>query len=120
MRIAPSITDKDEQEPTTNDQRPTTQQEPTNKNQPTRTYEAGDHRCGFYRARRPRERPEFAGSRATRARIDDTLAAGAALTSGEPTRRRDLPALIDHAARKGARTTLEIDAATLLPPRKRL
>ncbi len=83
---------------------------------PIITNETCDHRCAFCTARRPAERPEIAGSRSIRARIDGALAAGAeelVLTGGEPTLRRDLPAIVAYAARKGARTILETNAARL-------
>ncbi len=83
---------------------------------PIITNETCDHRCAFCRVRRPSERPEIAGSRAIRARIEDALEAGAeelVLTGGEPTLRRDLPAIVAYAARRGARTILETNAASL-------
>lgn len=83
---------------------------------PIITNETCDHRCAFCRVRRPVERPSIAGSQSIRARIDAALAAGAeelVLTGGEPTLRRDLPAIIAYAARRGARTILETNAATL-------
>ncbi len=83
---------------------------------PIITNETCDHRCAFCRARRPIERPSIAGSRSIRARIDAALAAGAeelVLTGGEPTLRRDLPAIVAYAARRGARTILETNGATL-------
>ncbi|HFE46590.1 MAG TPA: radical SAM protein [Nannocystis exedens] len=83
---------------------------------PIITNETCDHRCAFCRARRSVERPSVAGSASIRARIDAALAAGAeelVLTGGEPTLRRDLPAIVAYAARRGARTILETNAATL-------
>ncbi len=83
---------------------------------PIITNETCDHRCAFCRLRRSVERPSIAGSSSIRARIDAALAAGACelvLTGGEPTLRRDLPAIIAYAARRGARTILETNAATL-------
>lgn len=71
--------------------------------------------CPFCDARRPRERPEFVAAAAVRARVDLALASGAeavVLSGGEPTLRRDLPALIRH-ARRGAEVVLETNAALI-------
>lgn len=86
---------------------------------PITTNETCNHRCAFCRARRPVERPEIAGAAAIRARIDRAIEAGArelVITGGEPTLRRDLPAIVAYAARGGARVILETNAAALEGP----
>jgi len=83
---------------------------------PILTNETCDHHCAFCLARRPSERREIAGSASIRRRVDAALEAGAeelVLTGGEPTLRRDLPAIVAYAARRDARTILETNAASL-------
>lgn len=69
------------------------------------TNETCDQNCGFCTARRPAERAPFAGAAAVRARIEEAARGGArqvVLTGGEPTLRRDLPALVAYARAAGA------------------
>lgn len=81
------------------------------------TNETCSQRCRFCDARRPHERRSIAASSAVRARIEAAVQAGAeeiVLTGGEPTLRRDLPALVAHARRLGAtRVVLETNAASI-------
>jgi MoaA/NifB/PqqE/SkfB family radical SAM enzyme len=84
------------------------------------TNETCDHRCSFCDTRRAHERASVAGHAQLRARIE--AARGAAeivLTGGEPTLRRDLPALIAAAAQTGARVILESNGASWPPARAR-
>ncbi|MEZ4449415.1 MAG: radical SAM protein [Nannocystaceae bacterium] len=81
---------------------------------PITTNETCDHRCAFCDARREVEDPAIAGSAALRARIDAAAGAEALiLTGGEPTLRRDLPAIVAYARRRGPRVVLETHAARL-------
>lgn len=62
--------------------------------------------CAFCRARRPADERAFIVTSAVRARITDAVAVAGdeiVLTGGEPTLRRDLPALVAHAKALGAR-----------------
>src|SRR5262245_31012213 len=81
------------------------------------TNETCNQNCSFCNARRPVERPEIAAPLAVRAGIDAALRDGArevVLTGGDPTLRRDLPALVAYAKRAGAReVTLETNGALI-------
>lgn len=87
------------------------------------TNETCNQRCAFCHQRRPVERAAVVRADLVRGRIDAALAAGArelVLTGGEPTLRRDLPALVAHARRGGAqRVVLETNAALLDDARAR-
>lgn len=70
--------------------------------------------CAFCDTRRPQDDRAFVAPAAMRARID--AAAGAqtiVLSGGEPTLRRDLPALVRHAKRSGAVVVLETNGALI-------
>src|SRR5262249_5581543 len=79
------------------------------------TNETCNQHCGFCTARRPVERARIAAPEAVRARLDEAVRAGAreiVLTGGEPTLRRDLPALVAYARRSsGVRIILETNGA---------
>jgi MoaA/NifB/PqqE/SkfB family radical SAM enzyme len=81
------------------------------------TNETCPHACEFCDARRPHERRSIAAGAAVRTRISEAVRAGATeivLTGGEPTLRRDLPALVRHAREAGAeRVVLETNAAAI-------
>jgi molybdenum cofactor biosynthesis enzyme MoaA len=89
------------------------------------TNETCNHNCAFCDARRAVERPSVARAEAVLERLDDALEAGAreiVLTGGEPTLRRDLPLIIERAARRGSVTTtttvtLETNAALITDAR---
>lgn len=75
------------------------------------TNETCSQNCAFCEARRPVERASVASASAVRARIEAAVRAGAGelvLTGGEPTLRRDLPALVAHARRSAAGAPLSI------------
>ena len=79
--------------------------------------ETCDQRCAFCTARRPHERPSVAAPPAIRARIDALDAPSEVLlTGGEPTLRRDLPAIVAYARARGHRVVLETNAARLDRP----
>ena len=73
--------------------------------------------CTYCTSRSASEIRSFVVPSAVRARIDAALAAGAeeiVLTGGEPTLRRDLPALVEHARDRGAKTVvLETNATSI-------
>ncbi|MCA9688241.1 MAG: radical SAM protein, partial [Myxococcales bacterium] len=74
--------------------------------------------CGFCHTRRSHEDRRLVAPAAVRARIDADVTAGGelVLTGGEPTMRRDLPALVAHGKRRGAtRVILETNAALITP-----
>lgn len=77
--------------------------------------------CTYCTARRPTDDLARIQPAAVRAAIDGAIAAGAeeiTLTGGEPTLRADLPAIIAHAKRAGARAVvLETNAAAVDPDR---
>lgn len=78
--------------------------------------ETCNHRCAFCNARREVERAVVASAGAVRQRIDESRAAGPrtlVLTGGEPTLRRDLPAIIGYAARGGCDVVLETNATRI-------
>ena len=78
------------------------------------TNETCNHACSFCDARRPVERAGVAAAAAVRLRIDEAAsAAELVLTGGEPTLRRDLPLLVAHAKRHGARVVLETNGSLL-------
>ncbi|HJL19320.1 MAG TPA: radical SAM protein [Sandaracinaceae bacterium LLY-WYZ-13_1] len=78
------------------------------------TNETCNQNCAFCNRRAPRERPAFVDPGATRRRVDEAARAPTVvLTGGEPTLRRDLAALIEHARRRGARVELETNAALI-------
>ncbi|MEM6991359.1 MAG: radical SAM protein [Myxococcota bacterium] len=75
------------------------------------TNETCDLRCSFCDARRDHERASVAGAQAIAASLADTEGAEEVIvTGGEPTLRRDLPAVIRAAARGGATVVLETNA----------
>ncbi|MBK8265044.1 MAG: radical SAM protein [Nannocystis sp.] len=84
---------------------------------PILTNETCDRRCGFLCGDcQPRERPAVAAPAALRARIDAAIADGAAellLTGGEPTLRRDLPAIIAYIRARGPAVALATHGAHL-------
>src|SRR4051794_25935729 len=78
------------------------------------TNETCNQNCGFCVFRRSEERPTFARASAVFQRVDDACSKGAreiVLTGGEPTLRRDLPLIVQHAKRRGAAITLETNGA---------
>ncbi|MCB9595964.1 MAG: radical SAM protein [Sandaracinaceae bacterium] len=75
--------------------------------------ETCNQNCGFCNRRAPRDRPDFVDARAVVRRIDAADASTLVLTGGEPTLRRDLPALVRRAKRGGGRVELETNAALL-------
>jgi MoaA/NifB/PqqE/SkfB family radical SAM enzyme len=81
------------------------------------TNETCNQNCGFCKARRPAERAPFVAAAAVRARIEAAARGGArqvVLTGGEPTLRRDLPALVVHARAAGAgEVVLETNGALI-------
>lgn len=81
------------------------------------TNETCNQGCAFCDRRAPRERRAFIDPAAVRARIDEAAngAAVLVLTGGEPTMRRDLPALVAHAAARGLAVELETNAALITP-----
>jgi molybdenum cofactor biosynthesis enzyme MoaA len=84
---------------------------------PILTNETCDRRCDYLCGDcQPRERPAVAAPAALRARIDAAIAAGAAellLTGGEPTLRRDLPAIIAYIRARGPAVALATHGAHL-------
>src|SRR6185503_6253306 len=81
------------------------------------TNETCNQNCAFCNARRPAEQRDFVAAAAVLGRIDAAMADGAneiVLTGGEPTMRRDLPALVAHAREHGATSVvLETNAALI-------
>ncbi len=81
------------------------------------TNETCNQNCAFCDRRRPQEDPEFARGSAVASRIVEAVRGGGdelILTGGEPTRRRDLAALVNVARKAGAsRVTLETNAALI-------
>src|SRR5688572_14518908 len=79
------------------------------------TNETCNQNCAFCNTRRPSEKRDFVRREAVHARIEAAVAGGATelvLTGGEPTLRRDLPALVVRARQQGAsRVVLETNAA---------
>jgi MoaA/NifB/PqqE/SkfB family radical SAM enzyme len=79
--------------------------------------------CTYCSFRAPSDDPRKIAPPVVRRRIDDALRAGAreiVLTGGEPTMRRDLAALVEHARKSGAeRVTLETNATLLDAARAR-
>ncbi len=71
--------------------------------------------CAFCDRRASRERPAFVAPEAARRRIEEAShnAAVMVLTGGEPTMRRDLVALVAHAAARGVQVELETNAALI-------
>lgn len=85
------------------------------------TNETCNQNCAFCNARRPVESPSVARAEVVAQRIDDAARGGAreiVLTGGEPSLRRDLPALIKRAKRApGTSVTLETNAALITDAR---
>ncbi len=80
------------------------------------TNETCNQACRFCDSRRPRERASVAAAPAVRRRIEAARDAGAreiVLTGGEPTLRRDLPALVARAAADDVRVVLETNASRI-------
>jgi MoaA/NifB/PqqE/SkfB family radical SAM enzyme len=81
------------------------------------TNEMCNQSCAFCHVRLLGERASVADAEAVRARIDEAIAGGArevVLTGGEPTRRRDLPAIVAYTKRAGAAEVhLETNGALL-------
>lgn len=81
------------------------------------TNETCNQNCAFCDRRRPREDPGFVTAAAVAARIAEAVAEGGTeliLTGGEPALRRDLPALVAFARKRGAtRVTLETNGALI-------
>lgn len=78
--------------------------------------------CAACTARRPQDELAAIQPAAVAARLDAALEAGArelTLTGGEPTMRRDLEALVAHAAGRGAEVVLATNATLLDGPRAR-
>lgn len=76
--------------------------------------------CGFCTERRGEDDRAFISASAVESRIADAIRSGASevvLTGGEPTLRRDLPALVRAASSRGASVTLETNGAALDAPR---
>ncbi len=75
--------------------------------------------CRFCNARRPHERADIAGAPQLRARLDQTLRGApglVTLTGGEPTLRKDLPAIVAYArARFAGELVLETHGLHLTP-----
>lgn len=81
---------------------------------PILTNETCNHRCAFCSARRPVERAAVAAPAAIRARIDALREpCEVTLTGGEPTLRKDLPAIVAYARSRGHEVALETNAAAL-------
>ena len=81
------------------------------------TNETCNQNCSFCNTRRAAERPSLASPVAVRARIEAALREGAreiVLTGGEPTLRKDLPAVVAWARTAGAKeVTLETNGALI-------
>lgn len=81
------------------------------------TNETCNQNCSFCQLRRATERTDVASPGPLRASIDAALKAGAqelVLTGGEPTLRKDLPAIVAYAKRAGAKeVTLETNGALI-------
>lgn len=79
------------------------------------TNETCNQGCAFCNTRRPREDRAFIHPQAVRRRLDQAVQEGSTvvLTGGEPTMRRDLAALVEHAVSRGARVELETNGTLI-------
>ena len=77
------------------------------------TNETCNQNCAFCDTRRPRERREVVAPAALRSRLADAAADELVLTGGEPTLRRDLPAVVRIAKTRARTVVLETNGALL-------